>query len=89
MNQIRCDTFKSGVDYANSAPRCGAKSKRNNHAPCKAPAMKNGRCYMHGGTNPGAPRGKKHGCFINGKFSKAVKESKTDFYDFVKTLDAL
>jgi uncharacterized protein YjcR len=42
---------------------CGAKT-RNGH-PCRTPAMPNGRCRMHGGTNPGAPRGNqnafKHG----------------------------
>ena len=25
--------------------------------PCRSPAMNNGRCRMHGGKSPGAPRG--------------------------------
>ena len=33
-------------DY-NTAPRCGAKTRAA--TPCKSPAMKNGRCRMHGG----------------------------------------
>lgn len=37
----------------NSAPRCGAHSRRTGN-PCKAPAMKNGRCRMHGGKSTGA-----------------------------------
>ena len=31
----------------NSAPRCGAKTRAG--SPCQSPAMKNGRCRMHGG----------------------------------------
>jgi hypothetical protein len=31
----------------NSAPRCGARTRSG--SPCRAPAMKNGRCRMHGG----------------------------------------
>ena len=33
--------------------QCGAMTRRG--APCKTPAMANGRCRMHGGTNPGRP----------------------------------
>lgn len=44
------------------SPRCGAKTRKG--TPCKAPAMANGRCRMHGG-KAGAPRGNqnalKHG----------------------------
>jgi hypothetical protein len=28
---------------------CGAKSKRNAGRPCEQPAMRNGRCRLHGG----------------------------------------
>ncbi len=34
-----------------TAPRCGAKTRKG--TPCKAPAMKNGRCRMHGGKSTG------------------------------------
>src|SRR5271165_2683832 len=42
----------------NLAPRCGAKARSGN--PCRAPAMANGRCRMHGGncTGPRTPEGK-------------------------------
>ena len=33
---------------ANAAPRCGARSKRTGK-PCRAAAMPNGRCKVHGG----------------------------------------
>jgi hypothetical protein len=45
------------------APRCLARTRRGN--PCQSPAMKNGRCRMHGGPSPGAQKGNqnavKHG----------------------------
>lgn len=40
-----------------TAPRCGAKTRRGKK--CQAPAMRNGRCRMHGGssTGPRTPEG--------------------------------
>ena len=38
--------------------RCGARTRRS--TPCRSPAMLNGRCRMHGGTSPGAPKGNKN-----------------------------
>src|SRR5215831_8374171 len=37
---------------ANAAPRCGAQSKRTGK-PCRAAAMPNGRCKVHGGKSTG------------------------------------
>lgn len=39
------------------ASRCGAKTRKG--TPCRAPAMKNGRCRLHGGksTGPKTPEG--------------------------------
>jgi hypothetical protein len=41
----------------NLAPRCGARARSG--CPCRAPAMKNGRCRIHGGksTGPRTPEG--------------------------------
>ena len=36
----------------NLAPRCGARTRAG--CPCQAPAMRNGRCRMHGGAATGA-----------------------------------
>jgi uncharacterized protein YjcR len=62
--------------------RCGAR-KKSSGKPCQSPAMKNGRCRMHGGASPGAPKGNrnalKHGRYtaeaISGRreVSKAVR----------------
>lgn len=38
---------------------CWAMGKRRG-TPCKAPAMANGRCYVHGGKNPGPPKKNKN-----------------------------
>jgi hypothetical protein len=57
------------------SPRCGAKCKRTG-LPCKAPAMLNGRCRMHGGKSPGPPKNNKNS-FKNGRFTaKAIAERK-------------
>ena len=50
---------------ANAAPRCGARSKRTGK-PCRAAAMLNGRCKVHGGKStgprtPGGPRAEQAG----------------------------
>ena len=37
---------------------CGAKTRKGH--PCRTPGMTNGRCRMHGGTNPGAPKGNRN-----------------------------
>ena len=39
-------------------PRCGAKTRSG--PPCRSPAMPNGRCRMHGGASPGAPKGNRN-----------------------------
>lgn len=48
------------------SPRCGAKTRRG--TPCQSPAMPNGRCRMHGGTNPGAPKGNRN-AWKHGRYS--------------------
>ena len=40
------------------SPRCGARTRSQTQ--CQSPAMPNGRCRMHGGKSPGAPRGNRN-----------------------------
>ena len=40
------------------SPRCGARTRSGSR--CRSPAMPNGRCRMHGGMSPGAPKGNKN-----------------------------
>lgn len=37
-----------------ASPRCGVRTRSGN--PCRSSAMPNGRCRMHGGPSPGAPK---------------------------------
>jgi hypothetical protein len=46
--------WMAGLRAAQAAPRCGAWAKGAGR-PCRHLAMQNGRCYYHGGVNPGAP----------------------------------
>jgi len=59
-------------------PKCGAKCKQRDGF-CVNPAMKNGRCYIHGGKSTG-PMPK------HGQFSKAAKEKIRAVRELVKTL---
>lgn len=65
---LRLGWLKNGNPPFNlkSLPRCNAKAKSTG-VQCRQAAMKNGKCYLHGGKNPGAPKGNqnayKHGYF--------------------------
>jgi hypothetical protein len=48
------------------AKRCGARTRSGK--PCQSPAMANGRCRMHGGPSPGAPKGNRN-AFKHGRYS--------------------
>lgn len=62
---------------ARASPRCGAKTRAG--SACLQPAMKNGRCRMHGGASTG-PRTcdglerMRDARTIHGGYSSAVKE---------------
>jgi hypothetical protein len=49
--------------------RCGARTRRG--SPCQSPAMKNGRCRMHGGPSTGAPKGNRN-AWKHGHYSAAA-----------------
>ena len=44
---------------------------RKSGLPCQCPAMPNGRCRIHGGKSPSAPRGNKHSREASTAFSEA------------------
>ena len=48
------------------APRCGVRTRSGK--PCQSPGMPNGRCRMHGGPSPGAPKGNQN-AFKHGRYS--------------------
>jgi len=66
------------------SPRCGAKTR--SRSPCRAPAMPNGRCRMHGGASPGAPRGKANGNYKHGRFTAEAIESRRGLTALIRAL---
>ena len=59
----------------NDTPRCGAKTRAG--SACRCPAMPNGKCRIHGGLSPGAPRGAANGNYRDGYWTReAVEERK-------------
>ena len=59
-------------------PKCGARCKQRDGF-CVNPAMKNGRCYIHGGKSTG-PKPK------HGQYSKADKEKRREIRELIKGL---
>jgi ribosomal protein L32 len=47
----RLPDWRLTLPLAQSCPRCGARTRSG--AKCRAPAMSNGRCRMHGGKSTG------------------------------------
>jgi hypothetical protein len=56
--------------------QCGARARTRGGAPCRNPAMPNGRCRMHGGmsTGPRVPR-TKHGAY-GGDFQRLLEDAR-------------
>ena len=63
------------INPMHTAPRCGARTRRG--TPCRAPAMANGRCRMHGGPSPGAPAGNRH-AWKHGRFTREAIERRRE-----------
>jgi hypothetical protein len=59
-------------------PQCGVKCKQRDGF-CINPAMKNGRCYIHGGMSTG-PKPK------HGQYSKATKEKRKQARQVIKSI---
>ncbi len=62
--QPRRPFWLRGLEAARVADRCGARTRRG--TACQSPAMPNGRCRIHGGRSPGAPRGERNGRWRGG-----------------------
>jgi hypothetical protein len=59
----------------NETRRCGASTRTG--SACLSQAMPNGKCRLHGGLSPGAPRGTANGNYRDGYWTcEAVEERK-------------
>jgi hypothetical protein len=74
-------SWEKGLTIAHSMPRCGAKNKTRGGIPCKAVAMKNSKCRMHGGVSLS---GKNHGMFRTGLYMKETQQLKKCFHQQLK-----
>ncbi len=70
----------NAMQKAHGAPRCGANA-RTTGEPCKAPAMANGRCRMHGGKAGRKP--------IHGRYSKQAIEQRREARKLLRALHNL
>src|SRR5882762_3707413 len=66
--------------------RCGARTR--SESPCQSPAMPNGRCRMHGGLSPGAPRGNKN-AFKHGHYAAEAVASRREIAKLLRDARAL
>ncbi|MBU1181374.1 MAG: hypothetical protein KKF00_04265 [Proteobacteria bacterium] len=73
-----------------NASQCGAKTRKGH--PCKSPAMKNGRCRMHGGksTGPKTPEGIERiraAHLTHGNYTQQAAADKREFRELMKLLN--
>ena len=64
-------------------PRCNAMAKSTG-VRCKQPAMRNGKCYWHGGASTGAPLGNMNS-FKHGMYTKESLERQKNIRQLLKT----
>lgn len=62
--------------------RCGARTRSSR--PCCGPAMPNGRCRMHGGSSPGAPKDKANGMFKHGRYSNEALAERRELSAWIR-----
>jgi hypothetical protein len=66
--------------------RCGARTR--NGSPCRSAAMPNGRCRMHGGMSPGAPKGNTN-AFKHGHYTAEAIASRREIAKLLRDARAL
>lgn len=75
-----------------TAPRCGARTREGTR--CQCPAMRNGRCRLHGGlsTGPRTVAGlarSKRANWKHGEYSEVAKQKAREFRQLVQDCKAL
>src|SRR5258706_3416287 len=68
------------------AKRCGARTRSGK--PCQSPAMANGRCRMHGGPSPGAPKGNRN-AFKHGRYTAVEIARRREISALIRVARAL
>lgn len=65
--------------YPMSRQHCGAKTRAGGK--CRQPAMKNGRCRLHGGKSKA---GREHGRYKHGFYTKEMIEERRQFAELLR-----
>jgi uncharacterized protein YjcR len=65
------------------AKRCGARTRSGK--PCQSPAMANGRCRMHGGPSPGAPKGNRN-AYKHGRYTTSAIAERRKFSTMLRSM---
>lgn len=68
------------------SPRCNARTRRG--SPCRSPAMPNGRCRLHGGLSPGAPKGNRN-ALKHGRYTAEAMASRRQVAALIRAMHAL
>ncbi|MDG4649466.1 HGGxSTG domain-containing protein [Roseibacterium sp. SDUM158017] len=55
---------------------------------CQSPAMRNGRCRMHGGKSPGAPRGNSN-ALKHGRYTSAAISTRQELSSLIRSMKEL
>ena len=79
-------TAPVSIHAMHAAPRCGARTRQG--TPCRAPAMANGRCRMHGGNLRGGPPGNRH-AWKHGRYSREAIERQREVTALVRSMREL
>jgi hypothetical protein len=70
------------------APQSSMWGQTRSGSPCRSPAMPNGRCRMHGGKSPGAPKNNKN-AIKHGHFSAAATARRQQVANLLRVMRAL
>lgn len=66
------------------APRCGAKTKRNNGSPCRSPAVRGkNRCRIHGGSRGSGAQVKNKNAIKHGLTTSEIKNFRKEVKDTI------
>ena len=68
------------------APQCGARTR--SASSCRAPAMRNGRCRLHGGKSTGPPKGNKN-AFKHGRYTAQAITRRREVRALLKSIKRL
>lgn len=83
---MKTTSCTENIYYAfNNAPRCGARTKRNNGTPCRSPAVRGkNRCRIHGGSSgSGSQIGNKN-ALKHGYSTAATKKLKKEIWEALR-----